>query len=39
MHTILWINDVDVDYITNEMVAMVFVTIDEQSGKFLLLKN
>jgi hypothetical protein len=29
-HIILWIND-DVNYIRNEIVAMVFATIDEQS--------
>ncbi len=34
-HIILWINDVDVDRITNEIVAMVPATIDEQSGKFI----
>jgi len=28
-HIILWINDVDVDYITNEIVAIVLVIIDE----------
>jgi hypothetical protein len=28
-HNILWINDVDVDRITNEIVAMVPTTIDE----------
>jgi len=28
-HIILWINDVDVDSITNEMVAMVSATINE----------
>jgi hypothetical protein len=28
-HIILWINDVDVDCITNEIVATVLVTIDE----------
>jgi hypothetical protein len=38
-HIILWINDVDVDYITNEIVAMVLTTIDEQSGKFILPDN
>jgi len=35
----LWINDVDVDHITNEIVAMVHGTIDEQSGKFILPYN
>jgi len=38
-HIILWINDVDVDRITNEIVAMVPATIDEQSGKFILPDN
>jgi hypothetical protein len=38
-HIILWINDVDVDHITNEIVAMVPATIDEQSGKFILPDN
>jgi hypothetical protein len=38
-HIILWINDVDVDRITNEIVAMVPATIDEQFGKFILLDN
>jgi hypothetical protein len=28
-HIILWINDVDVDNITNEIVAMVLAIIDE----------
>jgi hypothetical protein len=28
-HIILWINDIDVDCITNEIVAMVLATIDE----------
>ncbi len=28
-HIILWINDVDVDCMTNEMVAMVYATIDK----------
>jgi len=28
-HIILWINDIDVDHITNEIVAMVHVTIVE----------
>jgi hypothetical protein len=28
-HIILWINDVDVDHIMNEIVAMVPITIDE----------
>jgi hypothetical protein len=28
-HIVLWINDVDVDRITNEIVAMVLATIDE----------
>jgi hypothetical protein len=36
---ILWINNVDVHRITNEIVAMVLVTIDEQFGKFILLDN
>jgi hypothetical protein len=38
-HIILWINDVDVDYIINEIVAIVLATIDEQFGKFILLDN
>ncbi len=38
-HIILWINDIDVDRITNEIVAMVPVTINEQSKKFILLDN
>jgi hypothetical protein len=38
-HIILWINDVDVDYITNEILAMVLAIIDEQFGKFILLDN
>jgi hypothetical protein len=38
-HIILWINDVDVDCITNEIVAMVLVTIDEHFGKFILPDN
>jgi hypothetical protein len=38
-HIILWINDVDVDCITNEIVAMVPIIIDEQSTKFILLDN
>ncbi len=38
-HIILWINDVDVDYITNEIVTMVPTTIDEQSEKFILPNN
>ncbi len=38
-HIILWINDVDIDRITNEIVAMVLATIDEQFGKFILLEN
>ncbi len=38
-HNILWINDVDVDRITNEIVAMVPTTIDEQFGKFILPDN
>jgi hypothetical protein len=37
--TILWINDVDVDHITNEIVAMVFIIVNEQSRKFILLSN
>jgi hypothetical protein len=28
-HVILWINDIDVDHITNEIVVMVPTTIDE----------
>jgi hypothetical protein len=28
-HIILWINDIDVDRITNEIVAMIPATIDE----------
>ncbi len=36
-HIILCINDIDVDYITNEIVAMVHVIIDEQFEKFILL--
>jgi hypothetical protein len=38
-HIILWINDVDVDRITNEIVAMVLVIIDEQFKKFILPDN
>ncbi len=38
-HIILWINDVDVDRIMNEIVAMVPATINEQSGKFILPDN
>jgi hypothetical protein len=38
-HIILWINDVDVDRITNEIVVMVPATIDEQSKKFILPNN
>jgi hypothetical protein len=38
-HIILWKNDVDVDRITNEIVTMVPVTIDEQFGKFILPNN
>jgi hypothetical protein len=38
-HIILWVNNVDVDRITNEIVAMVPTTIDEQSGKFILSDN
>jgi hypothetical protein len=38
-HIILWINGIDVDHITNEIVAMVPATIDEQSGKFILPNN
>jgi hypothetical protein len=37
IHIILWINDIDVDHITNEIVAMVPNTIDEQFEKFILL--
>jgi hypothetical protein len=32
-------NDIDVDHITNEIVTMVHVSIDEQSGKFILLND
>jgi hypothetical protein len=35
-YVILWINDVDVDCITNEIITMVPTTIDEHSGKFIL---
>jgi hypothetical protein len=28
-HIILWINDIDVDHITNDIVALVPTTIDE----------
>jgi hypothetical protein len=38
-HIILWINDIDVDRIANEIVAMVRATIDEQFGKFILPDN
>jgi hypothetical protein len=38
-HIILWINDVDVDHIINEIVAMVPTTIDEHFGKFILINN
>jgi UDP-glucose 4-epimerase len=38
-HIILWINDIDVDRIMNEILAMVLVTIDEQSQKFILPDN
>ncbi len=38
-HIILWISDVDVDCITNEIITMVFITIDEKFGKFILLDN
>jgi len=38
-HIILWIDDVDVDHITNEIVAMVPATIDQQSKKFILPDN
>ncbi len=38
-HIILWINDIDVDHITNEIVTMVPTIIDEQYGKFILLDN
>jgi hypothetical protein len=38
-HIILWINDIDVDRITNEIVAMLLATIDEQSRKFILPDN
>ncbi len=36
---LLWMNDIDVDHITNEIVTMVHVSIDEQSGKFILLND
>jgi hypothetical protein len=36
---ILWINDIDVDHITNKIVTMVFVTINEHFRKFVLLSN
>jgi hypothetical protein len=36
---ILWINDIDVDCITNKIVTRVFVTINEQFRKFVLLNN
>jgi hypothetical protein len=38
-HIILCLNDVDVDRITNEIIAMVPATIDEHFGKFILLDN
>jgi hypothetical protein len=38
-YIILWINEVDVDHITNEIVAMASATIDEQYGKFILPNN
>jgi hypothetical protein len=38
-HIMLWINDIDVDRITNEIVAMVLATIDEQYEKFILSDN
>jgi len=38
-HIILWINDVDVDRITNEIVVMVLSTIDEQGEKIMLPNN
>jgi hypothetical protein len=38
-HIILWINDIDVDHITNEIVTMVPTTINEQSEKFILPNN
>jgi hypothetical protein len=38
-HIILWIKDIDVDRIMNEIVVMVLATIDEQFGKFILLDN
>jgi hypothetical protein len=38
-HIILWINDIDVDCITNEIITMVLVIIDEQFGKFILPNN
>jgi hypothetical protein len=33
------INDIDVDCITNEIVALVLATINEQSQKIILLNN
>ncbi len=38
-HILLWINDIDVDCITNEIVTIVLATIDEQFGKFISLDN
>jgi hypothetical protein len=38
-HIILWINDVDVDRITKEIVVMILATIDEQFEKFILPDN
>jgi hypothetical protein len=38
-HIILLINDIDVDCITNEIVAMAHVIIDEQYKNFILLDN
>ncbi len=38
-HIILWMNDVNVDHITNEIVAMVHTIINEQFEKFILLDN
>jgi hypothetical protein len=38
-HIILWINEIDVDRITNEIVVMVPIIIDEQFGKFIFLDN
>ncbi len=35
----LWINDIDVDRITNKLVAIILTAIDEHFGKFILLDN